>query len=870
MKMRIAVSIAIIIIVMATPSFAWWNHGEVLVSGDPQNYPADPVADCLSRMETKSNNTDVKFGGSDTWFVYNMVDNFSHNNSVLNIKLLKTDFTVPMTTSWVGPLRFDSVFSDYSQYYGYQLKAEYTQIAMNPIDFYPTAWITFWADDGQTSFLNIARVRLDFPVPGSPELVMDNTNILTTIDIAGIQYSDIDITVNDNSKVIRVIWTVPTSSGFRIEGSDITATRTTDETGAVGYEYSAPRNLIVQDNIVSVINPRPRIVMNQNQPGQSIIVWEELLPGFGNQIVAKAVDKSGNSYPNGPTGDPLQIAPGRDPHIVHTDLSPETCSAWIVWQYTNTETNIKRQAVRFYNDVGWTLEKVGDPAIIRQSNDFGKYSIVTNNGYAFPRGLSYDSNQDRLIICDEGNSRVQWIEEVSSEPGCWYSECEGYRVDYLHYPKGQISRYKERSAGFMEIGNHIITALVSTGVDPGMTMFDLNRDDLPLRDVDVKAGPEGTSYYLEDLTLFTDAYSRTSAVYSMHDGTVQNSVICWNSDVFLKQASGPVTYDHLDHPYDSSVVPPVWTPTATPAPPQGSTATPTPAAPTPTPTSTPQPGYWVADMHRNRLVRLNYHNEIQAQTHVEPPVSQPTWSPLENCDLIAPSAVSAAYDGSCWAIDWGRKSVVKIGVDGTRMARTDPNVRPGILHPAAIDCAGDPHTCFVADYAGNAVYKVTWNPGTGSLTLTPSEIDYFQPFAIEVQRLEDAYGQLWEFVWVSDKKNLQPTPAPGTWTPLPTWTPVPGAGTPTAVPPTATPYHETRRVSLNRFGFPQYEENVGAVPVGLSAIGDTTNYKCYVADRDANVIGKNEIKLIEPGVMTRIRGDSGHTIRRPTDVEAIE
>jgi hypothetical protein len=88
---------------------------------------------------------------------------------------------------------------------------------------------------------------------------------------------------------------------------------------------------------------------------------------------------------------------------------------------------------------------------------------------------------------------------------------------------------------------------------------------------------------------------------------------------------------------------------------------------------------------------------------------------------------------------------------------------------------------------------------------------------------------------------------------------------------TPTPYPEKNRVSRNRFGYPFPDRNVGAaIPVGLSVAGEETNYQCWVSDRDANYGKTNELKLIEPSVITRIQGDLFHKISRPVDVEAIE
>ncbi len=207
-------------------------------------------------------------------------------------------------------------------------------------------------------------------------------------------------------------------------------------------------------------------------------------------------------------------------------------------------------------------------------------------------------------------------------------------------------------------------------------------------------------------------------------------------------------------------------------------------------------------------------------------------------------------------------------------ASTDPNP---LIHPVALDCAGDPDHCFVADYEGNTVYKVTWDHSTNQFAFQKSSADYYHPFAIDVQRVKLLGNEeLSDIVWVSDRVNLTPPPAPGTWTPLPTYTPAPPTPPPgvTYTPPpgyTATPYPERQRVTKNEFGRDEILTEKGStIPVALSVVGGAADYKCWVADRDANVIGNNEIKLIRNNTVNRIRGDANHRITRPVDVEAVE
>ena len=195
-------------------------------------------------------------------------------------------------------------------------------------------------------------------------------------------------------------------------------------------------------------------------------------------------------------------------------------------------------------------------------------------------------------------------------------------------------------------------------------------------------------------------------------------------------------------------------------------------------------------------------------------------------------------------------------------------------HPLVLDCAGDPNTCFVADYEGDTIYKVIL--GSHEFSLIKSAATYNRPFALSVQKTYVA-NQLREYVWVSDHVNLNTPPPSGTWTPLPTYTPVPPTvlpGQPTYTPvPTQipTPYPEKNRITYNFFSDQFFLKTImAAVPVGLSSIGDVLQYKCWVADRDANLKWKNEMKLIETSGMTRIQGTEEHHLCRPVDVQAVE
>lgn len=255
---------------------------------------------------------------------------------------------------------------------------------------------------------------------------------------------------------------------------------------------------------------------------------------------------------------------------------------------------------------------------------------------------------------------------------------------------------------------------------------------------------------------------------------------------------------------------------------------------------------------------MNYNDEIIAQSRVATPVGTPTWSPLENCAVIAPNAVSAAYDGSCWATS--------------------------IIHPCALDCGGDPNSCFVADFEGNKIVKLS-----ASGSAVASQVKYYRPISVKVQRTSvEAPGGGYttaEFAWVADRWNMEGTPNPqGTWTPYPTSTPSPQptstvpAGSPTFTPIpdfTPTPYPMIQRVSQNRFGQPQTLMQASSIPLMLSPKGDVNNSDCWIADRNGGFFRKNVIRRFKirngqpaelityPAVGTPVQ------IVLPVDVEAV-
>lgn len=222
------------------------------------------------------------------------------------------------------------------------------------------------------------------------------------------------------------------------------------------------------------------------------------------------------------------------------------------------------------------------------------------------------------------------------------------------------------------------------------------------------------------------------------------------------------------------------------------------------------------------------------------------------------------------------------------MARSTPAWEPtplpterAIMHPVALDCAGDPHICFVADYDGNMVYKVTWQGG-GGFQLEKSGAEYFRPFALKVQKGLNLQGEYREYVWVSDHFDLTPSPIQGIWTPHPTLTPAPpptstvAPGNPTSTPLpqwTSTPYPMKNRVTRNLFGDDNFSPSNGnAIPVNLSPVGTIDNYLCWVSDRNSFWMRNNKISVIEPLGVSYYPSNNHppYPLIQPVDVEGVQ
>jgi len=475
--------------------------------------------------------------------------------------------------------------------------------------------------------------------------------------------------------------------------------------------------------------------------------------------------------------------------------------------------------------------------VLVPSQHFDTSSTVMDNAFCLPRGIDYDPSLARLVYCDQANHRVGWIDDPAPEqPGCWYSErvaAHGFR--YRH--TGEISRYfTDGDDPYFEIGQQLWTAFADeTGGDVQINAFNTDFDAVVSRTIHSGIVP-GETFRVEDFTLVSDSYSSLYLFYTLQPSNGQRR-ICWNSDTLKCLGDGDDhTFYRFTHPYDVSIIPPA--PVSHPDGYSGSDGF---------------GGYWLADMGGNRLVRMTRDGHIAAATAPD--------------TVIAPHAVSAARDGSCWAIDWGRERVVKVDPHGNIVARTTPcagsrtpDGAPCIIHPSALDCGGDPDTCYVADYEGNTVYKVSLENGT--LGVTRSEAGYFRPSALEVVKTDTG-----DVLWVADHKSMAPTPVPGTWTPVilppPTPTPPPGQR---YTPLPSTPFPENFRISKNVFGEADISQWPATAPLNLSPMDSE---HCWVADRDAGTYMNNEIRRLSPEGCTSIVGNIYHEVSMPIDVKYV-
>ena len=864
--MKCAVVIGIIMI--SIPVNAWWDSSLTLMEPPAGKTIEDPVLAPLSRGSSRY---PKQLSSIECWFLCRQVDQVDPEDTQTILTCFYRYEGNPREMGWRDHHILNSV--DYPIETGHCLSSKYEPLGLG--GSVPCVYVSRICENSEgASVIKVNKVKVDA-----------HGNYSDDEEWQWNHHDEFQI-VNVDSCIIgdslRVCWEERSGNVSNIYFADLDENREEDSEGNYRYTYTQRDAVLIATEQSESCEVEPKIIgFEIGGKRRSIVCWKyrwlppHPAPFFISLRASGFETDSADIYYDLGTISVNHLEPNnihQNHNIVFSDSAPLRGSAIITFEgydsISGTIHEIFAAPVSFENLPGGT--ELCLDSLLYRSIYIGTASMqiatAVDNGFCRPTSISLDTGSDRLVYCDNANCRTGWIKERWEESGCWLSELEVPKYIYDESTHGQISRYREgQTESIWEVERQLWSAAYIP-VTKLIRFTSFNSELESVRVESIRVAAEGET--VSDLFMKSDSFSTVYLVYVVKNGS--DAKVVWNVDGLLLDSENNI--DRLDYPYDVSVIPPQWTalPWAT------STPTPVNTPPSPTPRI---PGYWVADMHGNRVVRLGYSGRVISQTHVEYPETTPVWSPLEACDMIAPCAVSSAYDGSCWAIDWGRSSVVKVNADGSIAARSTPSPllhRESIRHPLTLDCAGDPNTCFVADYEGDTIYKVIL--GSHEFSLIKSAATYNRPFALSVQKTYDPVTHdLYEYIWVSDHVNLNTPPPSGTWTPLPTYTPVPPTalpGQPTYTPlPTQipTPYPEKNRITWNRFGFTFFDKIISsAVPVGLSSIGDTANYKCWAADRDANLKWKNEIKLIEPNAMTRIQGTEEHRLCRPVDVQAVE
>jgi hypothetical protein len=864
---------------------AFWNQAPLIQeTSNARNLRADFTCRVHNYLRANPN---LQKAGVDGWLTYTaegalgmdkvFVKNYQFNNKYPRDETWYSDLELPFGTAYSA--------------WGQNVKGFYFSDPVNLGSHVPAAYVSYIRSDNRIAVSLVkfdqGKIILDTDIVIAPDLSVD-TNSKSQVLIAGTNFhvlwdepsSDMEYRVLYIAPV--VVKTVPTETGSAYQY--VTGNKT-----MLCYIPDASEGMDYQATIYPVI---------ENKVYHGAVVWSAESLGTGDHVIRalgfKYV-KDGNIWDFEASQQQALVSPENAilkerPRIV---VSPtlqdrnDNVLMMISWFANNTpfQSHVVMRAVQFSEQSAGWLERATDFQHIPVDNALPCYAIAADRGLVRPQSIAYHSETGRLAVAQMANHRITIIDDPFPESqGVWIAELR--TKPFLD--TGAVTRITEQSGyppvpEVLQIRQTIQLALPWEGDSGGVPIVGVNfhGQHFPelMNDTSYPVGTTslGSSLYdavLEDMELVSDDFSSFYCFFIRN--TAETQYIHWVSDGLLLRDNGD--RDRLTHPYDLEFIPPVWTPTPTPT---GSETQ------TPLPTWTPRPdGIWVADMAGHRVVRLNAHGEIMAETLTLSPVNPAVWSEYEHFAVISPNAVSAAYDGSCWAIDWGRNRVVKIAPDGTVTAFTEPcdSVDPEacftalkMIHPLALDCGGDPNTCFVADYEGNRIYKLTLLGNT--IITDASQAQYYRPKAVKVSRQLE-FGQVRENIWVADRWSYEATPSGSyTFTPVPvaTRTPTPGPGTPTAVPYTPTPFPERQRVSMNLFGDLEFFPVIpSSIPISLSVVSNSDNdMYCYIADRDAgwSGMGKNFVRWIKVigGSYEEIKigFEDGRTIHRPVDVEAV-
>ncbi len=186
-----------------------------------------------------------------------------------------------------------------------------------------------------------------------------------------------------------------------------------------------------------------------------------------------------------------------------------------------------------------------------------------NSSYRL-QGIAYDSVLHRVVACDRANHRVFWIDDPLPEsPGCWISETEGFLSD-------QDPDNRDHSQ---------LSRIAITG--NGTEYHDINRlnwiaqettdNRIRFTAVDPKYGNalrqeimSPETGDISDIRMASDDFSTMHVVYRVPT-VLGGWKILWNSNGLLMSGTGEERVpDRFDFPFDVDVVPPVWTPTWSP------------------------------------------------------------------------------------------------------------------------------------------------------------------------------------------------------------------------------------------------------------------------------------------------------------------
>jgi len=897
-----------------------------VVYSDQEYYPDHPAAAILSRTDNPAIKTYSFFnkGGVDIFLSYLWRDYTDPDDVDLKLMFFGFNQALGFENSWIGPLEIE----DEDTVVSHALASVYSAVASGSLsgDNRPSVYISYVKNSSSSSSIYCQKYQVGHDNEciggsgGDHNLCLDISGGASYFYQAPqdcwIISTDIEVlkwTIGKTTyTVVQICWDERDSSddySIKVANNSLVSVLQEDGTYDLTY-YKSSGAVTLISGIHSDVDLSPKIDGVYRDDAKLdprfIVCWRKRAVLHDSiWAIGYQVDENGENHQISQQALQMQEQDPRQyqihPEMLMNRLNLNIGTGDAVWQsYDATGSEyIMAQSVTFASESSVNLQLGENYAVeLHNQTDINSYAAAIDNAFYRPQGISYDHTNDRLVYCDRGNHRVGIFDDpYPSTAGCWYSELHHHDPPGLEHITTQISRYLDSGGGdYLEVGQQIWLATGYTRTTP-IILKGYNTDKTMIRETEIDS-EDGTppSLDIRDLVIATDDYS--SAVMFANLELSNGNVIVWNPDaLFYRIVDQEIEPDRFHFPYDVSVIPPVWTSTPTPTPEFGTF--------TPVITSTPRTdGYWVADMASNRLMRMTYQDQAIAQTfastHTPSPTPTPTptgtWeatpqehpaptslaAPLSDDTVMSPYAVSSAYDGSCWAIDWGREAVVKINPDGSEAARSTPcaltSTENCIKHPSALDCGGDPDTCFVADYEGNTVYKVTFDH-SGNFSYTKSAAEYFRPNAVKVLHTPNG-----DFIWVADRINLNNTPIPGTWTPYtppPTATPTPPSGvtyTPGPATFTPTPYPERCRVSMNNFGQEQLlYPNGAAIPISISADGDSVNGNCWVADRDAGKLEddkhKNEIKQIKvtggSDTLIHVSGTQDELVSRPADVESV-